>query len=196
MIKSNKPNCYNRMFIPICTFNDIIITNSNTLVICDIDNTLIYWNKTPKDFYNTIINDCPDFTQEEIEKEAIDYNNMYRMIKPPCMTDSDGFNNLREKIKSLHNSKIIFLTARTEQVKNNNSFMRKNFKAIDLDYDEFDIHYTNNMISKGEYIQKNINHNDYDKIIFIDDYVSYIKSVKDIFPNTICYKFEHIQSKL
>jgi hypothetical protein len=30
----------------------------------------------------------------------------------------------------------------------------------------------------------------YEHVIFIDDYECYIKTVHDIFPQTICYKFE------
>lgn len=178
------------MFIPINTFNDIKLTNPNTLVICDIDDTLVYWDKKKEDYYEMVQNDFPEFSQEEIDKEALDFLNIYKTIFPPKITDPNGFSNLKEKIKLLPSSKMIFLTARTSDLKNDNKFTRKNFETIGLDYNDWEVHYTNNRISKGEYIKKNINLEGYDEIIFIDDYESYIKHVKDIFPHINCYKFE------
>lgn len=81
------------------------------------------------------------------------------------MTDSKGFDNLLNKINSLHGSKIIFLTARTNDEANNNKFTRNHFKA-------------------------NIDLADCNEKYFIDDFESYIKTVKDIFPNIKCYKFK------
>jgi len=135
-------------------------------------------------------NDFPEFTQEQIEKEALDFLNMYKIIFQPKITDPDGFSNLKKKIKLLSESKMIFLTARTSDLKNDNRYTRKHFETIELDYNDWDVHYTNNLISKGEYIKKNIKLEEYDEIIFIDDYESYIKHVKDIFPHINCYKFE------
>ena len=186
------------MFITINSFNQIKLGNKKSLVICDIDETLLYWNKKSKDFYHMVIddynminNDC-NLTDDKIEKEALYFLNMYKCIFSPTMTDSDGFNNLLNNINSVSGSKIIFLTARTNDPVSNNKYTRKHFKENGLEYDNFEIHYTNNLISKGEYINANIDLKDYDEIIFIDDYETYIKSVKDIFPNIICYKFQVI----
>jgi hypothetical protein len=178
------------MFSPINTFNDVKLLNQNTLVICDIDETLFYWKKRPQDFHQIIIEDFPDYTQKQVEEEAIDWLNMYRRMTQPSMTDSDGFNNLRKKIESLPNSKIIFLTARNNCQSDDNKYTRKHFESNKLNYDDFAIHYTDNKISKGEYIKNNIKLDGYRDIIFIDDYVSYIKTVNDALPNIICYKFE------
>jgi hypothetical protein len=178
------------MFIPISTFNKIVLDNPKTLVICDIDNTLLYWDKNTYDFYEMIREDSFDFTQQEIEKEALSMLNIYKVINTPKITDLNGFNNLIKKIKLFHNSKIIFLTARNCNITNDNKFTRKNFESIGLNYDDFSIHYTNNNISKGDYIQKNINLEKYNEVIFIDDYECNIKSVKDIFSFINCYKFE------
>lgn len=191
------------MYKTISSFNDVEITNSNTLVICDIDETLLTWNKKSSDFYHVVIDnlssiDCATKpTPEEIYKEALLWLNMYCEMFAPVMTDDGGFHNLLYRIEK-SNSEIMFLTARPKNY-NSNNFTRKNFLDIGLDYDKYSIHYTNNnSISKGEYIKKNINtsNDKYNQIIFIDDYETYIKTVNDILPNIVCYKFEVDYEKL
>ena len=84
------------------------------------------------------------------------------------------------------NGKLLFLTAR------NNSFhvnTKKQLLDIGILCNDNDIHYTNNNINKGEYIKKYIDLDIWNEIIFIDDYLSFIKSVNDIFPQIICYNF-------
>lgn len=139
------------------------------------------------------------YTQEEINEEAQLWLSAYCGMFAPVMTDADGFHNLLNRIEK-SNSEIMFLTARAKNEKNE-KFTKKNFTDIGLDYDEYSIYYTNNnFISKGEYIKKNIiikeNNDKYREIIFIDDYESYIKTVNDILPNVICYKFEANYQKL
>lgn len=189
------------MYKTISSFNDVEIINSNTLVICDIDETLLTWNKKSSDFYHKVIDDFSliDYvikpTQEEINKKAQQWLCMYHRMFSPVMTDEDGFYNLLNRIEKT-NSEITFLTARPKNSSTNN-FTRKNFLDIGLDYNKYSIHYTdNNSISKGEYIKKNINTSNYNQIIFIDDYEPYIKTVNDILPNVICYKFEADYKKL
>lgn len=184
------------MFTTINNFNQIELSNKKTLIICDIDETLFYWNKKTKDFYHMLKNDYNmtnnkfNLTDDEIEKEAFEFLNTYKCSFPPTITDPEGFKNLLNNINSSFGSKIIFLTARTSSPSTNNKFTRKHFEINGLEYDNFDIHYTNNLISKGEYIKEYIDLKDWDEIIFIDDYEEYIKSVKDIFPNIKCYKFK------
>lgn len=193
------------MYKTITGFNDVEIKYINTLVICDIDETLLTWNKKLSDFYQMVrddfsLIDCDTkYTQEVIDEEAQIWLGMYRGMFAPVMTDRDGFHNLLNRIEK-SNSEIMFLTARPKNQKND-KFTRKNFTDIGLDYDKYSIHYTdNNSISKGEYIKKNIiieeNKDKYREIIFIDDYENYIKNVNDILPDIICYKFEADYQKL
>lgn len=79
----------------------------------------------------------------------------------------------------------MFLTVRPNK-SNTVNFTGKNFFDIRFDYDNYSIHYTDeNMISKGEYIKKNIITDDanekYNQIIFIDDYETYIKTVNNVY---------------
>jgi hypothetical protein len=177
------------MFKTIINFSQVELSNQKTLIICDIDKTLLYWvDKDPADFYLMLKDDFPDFTEEEIHREALDFVNMYnQVIAKPIHTDFEGFTNMVSKIRQLSESKLIFLTARKES---DAKYTEKNFKDIGLNYNDFEVYYTNNIVSKGEYIKNNINLSEYEHVIFIDDYESYIKTVYDLFPQTICYKFE------
>jgi hypothetical protein len=140
----------------ITTFNDIQITKNNTLIICDIDNTILY--------YPDCINKCleimkdlgDNLTEEEYKKELNDCCNIYKIINKPIHTDYNGFNNMINNIKK-YNSKLLFLTARNNSSHN---FTKKQLLDLDIFCDENDIHYTNNTISKGEYIKNNININE------------------------------------
>lgn len=169
------------------SFNQIDISKSNTLVICDIDNTLLYWKKKPEELYYLVDEMYPGCDEETKKIQANEFLNMYKNIYPPTNTDSEGFRNLLNKLDE-NSSEIIFLTARTKSC--TESWTKKHFESLGLDYEKYQVHYTDNLVTKGEYIKNNIEIDKYSQVIFIDDYDSYIKSVLDIFPQIICYKFE------
>ena len=110
---------------------------------------------------------------------------MYKHVHKPTPTDNDGFINMMNKI-SMTNSKLMFLTART---KNYDKTTQKQFNDINILSYDYGIHYTEAKITKGEYIKQNINIEEWDEVIFIDDYLSYIQSVKTLFPQIKCYNF-------
>ena len=91
----------------ISSFNDIQITKNNTLVICDIDNTILYYPEC----INTYLEIMKDFTEEEMNKEFNYFCNIYKTINKPTHTDYDGYVNMVNKIKT-YNGKLLFLTAR------------------------------------------------------------------------------------
>lgn len=176
------------MFTSITTFDSIIIDNKKTLLICDIDNTLLYQKPEQEYdfFYQMVKKDFGDImSEDEIKKEASYFYKMAISIAKPKCTDFNGFMNLEKKIKSL-NGTIIFLTARNLT---SEKYTQNQFSQIGLDYKNYLIHYTNDKITKGEYIKDNIDLSQFENIIFIDDYESYILSVKEYFDNITCYKF-------
>jgi hypothetical protein len=177
----------NNFYKTILTFNDIEINLHNTLIICDIDDTILYYEKNLDHFIDIVKKDFSHFNQKEILQEAISYYNFYRNFNKPLHTDFNGFSNLLYKIKNF-NSKLIFLTARTS---NSIITTSNDFKSIGINYNDFNIYYTNNKISKGDYIKNFIDINKYNQIIFIDDNNEYINSVHDLFPNIICYLFRN-----
>lgn len=111
------------------------------------------------------------------------YQKIHNTIK--C-TDLEGFLNLLEKIKNT-NSELIFLTTRNSS---SDKWTRKNIKDIGIKCDNIQFHYTNDKISKGEYIKNNLKLDFYSDIIFIDDYECYIQTVKEFISHYRCYKFE------
>lgn len=167
------------------SFLDVNIENK-TLVICDIDDTLLKSHKNLNHFYQIIKSDFSDLSYGEILKNAWDMMQVYNQIFGFTHTDLYGFSNLLEKIKQT-NSKIIFLTARTE---NSEEYTCKNFQDIGLDYHNFTTYYTNNEKIKGQYIIDHIDTSEYDAVIFIDDNDLQLESVIIKCPKINCYKFE------
>lgn len=171
----------------ISSFNEVELTNGlKYLIICDIDETILH-------FPNCNIL-CESLVKELMLKDE-DYENelkfYYKNIMPPKHTDHDGFYNMVKKLNET-NGKLIFLTARNLE---SDDWTKKHLKQIGISPDEFEIHYTCNKITKGEYIKTYIDISDWKNIIFIDDYDSYIKSVKDIYPEISCYKFIKYQNE-
>lgn len=167
-------------------FNDIEI-ELKTLIICDIDDTILKYNKDLNYFIN-LNNQTIDNIELSKLKAQDDYE-FYQIDKyydDISHTDLEGFYNMIEKINKV-NGNIVFLTARH---KTSDIFTRKQLDIININYNEFEIHYTGNLIPKGEYINKYINLRYYDKIIFIDDQNYNLYSVNEINPDIKCYKFE------
>jgi hypothetical protein len=182
-------------FRVINSFNDVKLFDYKPLVICDIDHTFIrctydleYFRKIVNYDYNIMFNRFTTNDDIDINKESIDlmntaYNNGF--VK---QTDPDGFNNMLRKIEQL-GGKFMFLTARGFE------YHKKTINDLKIaglnNPENFIIHYTNNAISKGEYIQKNNLINGYEHISFIDDYPSFISSVHRLFPQINCYLFHY-----
>ena len=175
------------------TFRDIEINpDFKTLVICDIDNTVIKCKINFNYFFHEVKLCFPDYTHEMLIKEACDMQQVYNQIFGFEHTDLEGFNKLLEKINtSKSNSQLVFLTARKKQTEN---FTITNFKSVGLNYDNFITYYTDNVKIKGQYILDHIDLTAFEHVIFIDDSLIQIKSVLDVFKNKTnyltCYKFE------
>jgi hypothetical protein len=158
------------MFIKtVNSFNEIQITKTRPLVICDIDDTLLYFKLN----INRIINQSNTNSEKYI----------------PHHTDFVGFNELTKRITQLK-GKLIFLTARNKEHEN---YTKENFTSIGLNYNNYEVHYTNNTISKGEYIYNYIQTHEHDDIIFIDDRIDYINTVLDYTPYVDCYLFDNLK---
>jgi hypothetical protein len=166
-------------------FDDIEILCDKTLVICDIDKTILYHDVEIDNFVSILKKD--GFNDEkELLRLANEMLNMHCCIFSPKPTDPEGFKNFLNKIEKI-NSKIIFLTSRSEL---SEKITRKHFNDISLNYDDYKICYTDNKISKGEYIKFNININQCNEVIFIDDLDFNLYSVSSLFPQIKCYKFQ------
>ena len=165
----------------------------NSLILCDIDDTLLrykfnleYFYKKTHDFLISI-NDYLDETDTKniAENEFDDY----RLLNEPYHTDKEGWENFTNRLKET-NSKLIFITARSKEFTEKT---KQQFTQNNVNYDEYDVHYTfEHKMSKASYIEKHININGYSNVYFIDDHEYTVKNVKKTFPNIICYLFKYV----
>lgn len=176
----------------ISSFGEIILRpNIKPLIICDIDDTIMFFEKDFDVFFNMIREDFPHEPIPWIQKEAIELHNMYKYINKPKHTDFDGFKQLVDNVNKL-GGKIVFLTARHEKYTKDTKL---DFEQIGLNYDDFKVYYTNNEMSKGDFIFDKIDLTPYENIIFIDDRDTSIYSVSNCMPYIDCYKF-NVHKKL
>ena len=170
---------FSNTFRVIHTFTSVTFNEQcKPLVICDIDFTFIRPSEKIEYFENL----SRELHESGKTLMTMSYN--MGMIK---QTDPSGFMQMLETIHS-RNGKLIFLTARKSQ--SHQRTIRDLAKVGLPNPEQFEIHYTNNEMTKGEYI-KNMNITDgYDHISFIDDYISYISSVHYYFPSIYCYLFQ------
>ena len=171
-------NPYSKISNPysvISKFDSIPLDSSRPLIICDIDETLLYIGDNNSQIlqYPLFYNKHGYFSTSAIKN---------RDIFP---TDIDGFFRLEQRVNSL-GGKLMFLTARHRQASN---YVVEDFAKIGLQSFKYDIHYTGNMISKGEYIKKFINVSGYNHLYFIDDLHENIESVYRYLPNAHLFLF-------
>jgi hypothetical protein len=119
----------------ITSFDEIQL-NSNTLIICDIDNVLLKIIKPPL---------------------------LLSLLCYCWCKDKQGFKNLLKKIRNTQ-SEICFLTSRQNNKKIIN-YTKMDFDDIGLYYSQYEVFHCGN-IEKGNYILSNINIQEYDYIIF------------------------------
>jgi hypothetical protein len=176
------------MLKTISSFKEVELTNGvKTLILCDIDGTILHFP------------DCDNFCKEFIKKicprgpidptynsELENIKNMYMCVRPPMHTDYDGFVSMINNIKQME-GKLMFLTARCI---NGDVWTKNHLTMIGVNPEDFEIHYTGARITKGEYIKRYIDLSRWCHVIFIDDYDLFIKSVNDLHPQIVCYKFE------
>jgi hypothetical protein len=176
----------NTTYETITSFNEVKLTNK-TLVLCDIDDTIMHYPECDEKC-KEIVKDLKEMglNGEDLMKELIEIRQIYKRVKPPSHTDYDGFVSMLNKLSEL-NGKLLFITARN---KGSEYWTKKQLNQIGIDSEKYDIHYVGTEISKGDYIKLYIDLSDWDNVIFIDDYVSFIKSVLDLHPEIKCYKFE------
>jgi len=97
---------------------DKIIPIEKSLILCDIDDTVLRYNLTFKDFYSKVKNELKydgDYLDEkDINDCAMEEFNLYREKNVPFHTDGEGFRRLEQKILKT-NSKLCFITSRSKK---------------------------------------------------------------------------------
>lgn len=180
-------NRKSKPIIVINTFKTVMFPqNKKPIVICDIDKTFIRPARDYNDIYNQIKADYSD--QKELHQTVQDMLHMSLNVGLVKHTDSEGFSLMLERINQL-GGKFLFLTARGSE--SHEKTVRDLKKTGLEDPEQFEIHYTSNQITKGDYIRKYNLLEGYEHHIFIDDYPHFLESALQIYPNMDCYLFKY-----
>jgi hypothetical protein len=84
-------------------------------------------------------------------------------------------------------NRLIFITARSALHEDRTV---KHFSDIGLNYSNYDTHYTfEHKMSKGSYIKKFIDYENFDQVIFVDDHLETLEIVKQKHTKIECYQF-------
>lgn len=153
----------------ITKFGEIDI-KPNTIIFCDIDDTLIHhpflngsWTTTLNVFFNmkhfalTGNYDCNEST-----KALEEYLDSVLKERPIQHTDRDGFFNMVDLA-----SRFVFITARLSSTI---EFTCQNLKSVGVDPENYEIRFSG-MENKGAYIAREFGDvlNSYEYVVFIDD---------------------------
>jgi hypothetical protein len=158
------------------SFREIPIVNKKTLIICDIDDTVLKMELNYSHFLKVASRDLSGCNINIIRENAMAKFVAYRNKTNPIATDLSGFRDMLRRLYLNFESDLVFLTARSAE---SNHLTRKHLFNIGIE-PCYKIYFTGNQISKGEYIIDNIPWLSYEKVIFIDDMPMNILSV------TIC----------
>lgn len=168
--------------VPIISkFDSIVFKNDRPLVICDIDETILYLQEYGP-YHNSKYPLFYNKHQSLLSGSNISMDHLSRNILP---TDIDGFRRLEDRIQTL-GGKLVFLTARTSS---GYRYVVEDFAKIGLDASKYEIHFTGNLVQKGIYIRKRINLSGYNDIYFIDDMKENVISVITCIPKVYVYLF-------
>ena len=157
---------------------DTIIVKHNTLVILDIDETIIFFDEINLDWWNKMKNTYND---------DYAYNSWVDIIThhKPKLLDKIEFFKLMDRIKQ-SNSKLILLTARNKKVAN---LTYQQLIHCEIPIDKQDIYFSEQKgLTTHELMQKY----NYDNVIFVDDKIENINDVKEWNPEVKCYHMKHI----
>ena len=160
----------------VSTFKDITIKR-NTLVLCDIDDTVIVFEKLGKKWWRERFDDYYERTGDfEWSEKAVlkEWIHAIRTMKP-VHVDEHGFCDFVERIEQT-GSMLVFVTARAQEISDLTT-IHLNSAGI---YPKTDVHHTNNT-PKGEYIANVIDFDDFEYVVFIDDMEHNIQSVQEVF---------------
>jgi hypothetical protein len=174
-----------------CTFDNIAIPE-NSLVLCDIDETVIVFENIDSDWWKRRFEfhyeKNNDYVQAD-EKSLIDWVDYIQNNKPHA-TDPGGFNRMIERIEKKR-SKLHFITARNKNLEN---LTKEHIEYLGMsEFGEFPIHHVGVNNCKGKYILDNFDLSFYRNILFIDDLkeniYNVIAQIKPIGIPLHCYLF-------
>lgn len=151
------------MIIKITKFEEIKI-EEETLLILDIDDTIIRYDEYNKEWWNKMIieRDIKEVENEWIKKVEKSY---------PNPTDKEGINKIIE-LNNKNMIEVIFLTSRHEKM---DEITKKHLEIIG--FTDIKIYYTNGT-NKGKILKNVLEKYNNENIILIDDIEENIENVK------------------
>uniref|UniRef100_A0A6C0BTM0 FCP1 homology domain-containing protein n=1 Tax=viral metagenome TaxID=1070528 RepID=A0A6C0BTM0_9ZZZZ len=162
------------------SFKEIPIQR-NTLVLCDIDDTVIVFEKLGKKWWRERFDDYYertrnyDISDQEVLKEWV-----HQIQKgEPVHVDEAGFTDFMERINAT-GSILVFVTARSSDLAD---LTISHLKQVGIT-PKTAIHYTNNE-SKGDYIANVLDFDDFEHVVFIDDMEHNVNSVERVFGDKV-----------
>lgn len=171
------------MYKQATTFDDINIPQ-NTLILCDIDETVIFFNEINEEWWRVRFNHHYRLIRDydKADAEALNDWLVYIKANPPQHTDKEGFFRLLQRAANSQ-SEIIFVTARDSKL---HQLTHEHFEQLDIDHKKYKIHYTRD---KGKYIKQHFNLENYERVIFIDDRLYNLDDVVKHNPGVECFLF-------
>lgn len=152
-------------FTHIHSFDSVTIA-PRTLVLCDIDNTLLYSmeDENSRSLYTRLYYHYLNATKNMNAAVKLTDNAYYAQY-PMRATDPAGFERMLLKIRETEGCELVFLTARNSR---SVDFTRANFLQIGLRPEDYMVHFSDT-VPKGEYTNRYLKLAPYRKIVFIDD---------------------------
>lgn len=159
------------------SFSDIVISDKK-LVICDLDDTIIHFEKITKTWWN-------DTRLILDENETVIKWRKLVAIEQPLMTDDKGFHDMLKQIHD-NDGQIIILTARHDSI---TDITKMHLKKLGID--NIQIIHSQQKGDSVKYISE-ILYPEFKKIIFIDDMDRNLNDVYEINKdkNIELHKFE------
>jgi len=156
-------------------FSDIPI-KPNTLILCDIDNTLLHHPAVNNEWVDMIqylflmhnYSTAGEYNTAKAADDANKYCNKLFETIPMQHTDREGFFAMVETATD-----FAFVTARQEFAR---QFTYDNLRGLGVDPSGHAVHFSSNM-PKGEYILANFNLSKYTYVVFIDDQAGNLQNV-------------------
>jgi len=160
---------------------DEIILEQNTLIILDIDDTIIKFNSMGKTWWEDILHDYEQHHDKQTAYQLA-YDDWKAMINKdtPELLDHELFMDLLDRIERT-NSKLILLTARESTMK---EITLKNLKDCGIHIDPNDVYHSS---FKGEIVKDLYETYKANQFIFVDDL---LKNIEDVITTMKTYKID------
>jgi len=166
------------------SFSGISPIKPNTLVVLDIDDTIISFPNIHKDWWNETYTNLYYYDKQNAYKQT---NLLWldRIVKSkPSLIDKKNFNKFLEQI-SQNNCELIFLTARDENIA---ELTINQLKYCNIDINPTKVFYNRHKGKELEYIVRNIYPN-VKNIVFVDDLIENLINVAYTFNTPKLFKY-------